>query len=135
MQKCTSCNEGRIVDILKHKDGELHLCPNCMLMMCLNGEFNYENDTTLQDDITGEYGAMRFESYGESYNLEKETMFRLIVNHLEPEEHQALVAKYGYDKFSLHSDFYDEDGTALQPHDVDLDEYYEEMGWDEDEED
>ena len=133
--KCTSCNEGRIVDTLKHKDGELHLCPNCMLMMCLNGEFNYENDPALQDDITGEYGAMRFESYGESYNLEKETMFRLIVNHLEPEEHQALVAKYGYDKFSLHSDFYDEDGFALQPHDVDLDEYYDEMGWNEDEED
>ena len=118
---CCKCNKemGDIVNRLKDKNGEQIFCPNCLCLEVANRKLKLENDETLRDDITGEYGAVEFCSCDEHYVLERETMIRLICHNLDPDEWMALADKYGEDKFELHSDFYDEDGYAIQPMEID----------------
>ena len=117
-QKC-GYNVESIVGTLKDKNGEQHLCPNCVAMMLCEGKLHLENSENLKDDITGKSGAIAFISGDEHYTLEKETMMRLLSHNLDPDEWVALSEKYGEDKFMLHSDFYLEDGTAIQPLEID----------------
>lgn len=86
----------------------------------LEDTLKLENNPDFVDDITGENGAVKYETEGESYTLEKETMERLILCNLTPEEYFTLAEKYSPHNFSLHDDFYDPiDGSAIQPHGVD----------------
>lgn len=114
---CSICNEGRpCATTISDKNGTTFYCPNCLLEAVLNRKIKFENDLNLIDDITGEKGAVKFESGDELYILEKESMYRLITHNLDPDEYFALAKKYGADKFEIHSDFYDEfDGVAIQP--------------------
>ncbi len=119
---CQECGYNKaeyIIIALKDKNGEQYLCPNCVAMKLCEGELYFENDMNLQDDITGEYGAVEFNTADEHYVLEKDTMIRLLCHNLEPDEWIALAKKYGEHKFQLHSDFYCEDGTAIQPLEID----------------
>lgn len=114
---CDKCKK-EVVSVeehLKDKNGEQVFCPNCLCEEVATGQLILENDETLRDDVTGEFGAVEFCSSGEHYILKKERMIRLICHNLEPDEWKTLTEKYGEDKFELHEDFYDDDGFALQP--------------------
>lgn len=121
--QCSKCKNALYEDILitiTDKNTETVYCPNCLLLEQLNGTLILENNPEFIDDITGEKGAIKYESKHESYTLEKETLARLILVHLTPEEYFALSAKYSPHNFSLHDDFYDPiDGSAIQPADDD----------------
>lgn len=115
---CIKCGDNRkvIISTLTDKNGSVEYCPNCLTMAFINNELHFENHPQFIDDVTGEIGAVKFESEGEIYILENKRMLRLIAHNLEPEEYFALAKKYGANKFEIHDDFYDElDGTAIQP--------------------
>ena len=116
--KCSECgfDEKIVVISITDKNGSLEFCPNCLIKQFIENELSFENHPDFVDDVTGEKGAVKFESYDEVYVLEKERMLRLISHNLEPEEYFALAEKYGANKYMIHEDFYDEiDGEALQP--------------------
>lgn len=108
-----------ILEELTFNGKRVCLCPNCMAMAYLDGylETFLEDDESLICDVTGKPGAIHFFSEGETYNLEKEIMLRLIARNLHSDEYKKLVEKYGPHKFLLHDDFYTENGEAIQPMD------------------
>ena len=56
-------------------------------------------------------------NYNEAYHLCANCVFDLINLNLKPEQFKALLRNgHSNTEFYLHSDFYDEDGNALQPH-------------------
>lgn len=120
--KCDVCNyeSERIVAKITDGEGSYNFCPNCLVLRYAQEQLDFENHPDFIDDVTGEKGAVKFESYDEVYILEKDRMLRLIARNLEPEEYFALVKKYGANKYLLHDDFYDPfDGAAIQPVTVD----------------
>ena len=121
--KCSKCGFEKHPSILvkiTDNNGEAIYCPNCLLLHQLEGILKLKNNPNFIDDITGKKGAVKYEAEGESYTLEKETMERLILCNLTPEEYFALAEKYSPHNFCLHDDFYDPiDGCAIQPHGVD----------------
>ncbi len=118
MKICEICNQPRhpgIMIALTDAAKTIELCPNCLAIMVLENKLVFQNNPSFIDDITGKPGAVKFESYGESYALESETMMRLVAHNLRQHEYLALAKKYGADKFMIHDDFYDIDGTPIQP--------------------
>jgi hypothetical protein len=124
--RCCKCGENNKVILaeITDKNSSAVYCPNCLLETIANFEATkgsretcfFENSDEFIDDITDEKGAVIYKSQDESYSLDAETMLRLIDHSLYPDEYFELADKYGYDKFHLHSDFYDDcDGEALQP--------------------
>lgn len=115
--RCDVCKKSIPTINIKLTDGNKSqtFCPNCLTIECLNGRLKLINNILLDDDITGDHGAVKFESQDETYTLEAERMKRLILCHLHPNEHKALVKKYGSNKYMLHSDFYDSKHKAIQP--------------------
>lgn len=115
--KCDTCGYPHEEIVITLIDGvkKLHFCPNCLALHFQNNEIAFINHQHLLDDITGQPGAVEFKSGNERYVLERRSMMRLISHNLQPVEWKSLVALYGEDKYMLHSDFYDEDGNALQP--------------------
>lgn len=90
-------------------------CPNCLIISMAYNELKLVNNMSFIDDISKKSGAIKYESYKESYVLEAETMKRLIKRNLTPKEHKILVKKYGEHSYMLHEDFYDENNRAIQP--------------------
>ena len=120
--RCGNCEKDYDVNIiikLKDKMGEQSFCPTCLALMVYNNDLYLENDISLKDDVTGKWGAVEYLSGDEHYVLEKGTMIRLICHNLKKDEYLILTKKYGSDKFQLHDDFYLEDGSAIQPMEID----------------
>ena len=117
---CSKCKKdyGIILITIRDRDGEYVFCPNCLCYEYCEGNLIFNNNPSLCDDVTGEEGAVEYISFNEHYVLEKERMLRLIAHNLKPNEYLALSNKYGADKFSLHDDFYTDDGYAIQPVEV-----------------
>lgn len=115
---CSVCKEdhSNIAINITDKNGSTVYCPNCLISGVLDHDIKFDNNSDFIDDVTGEQGAVKFESKDEIYILEKRRMYRLITHNLDPDEYFALAKKYGSDKFEIHSDYYDEfDGVAIQP--------------------
>ena len=115
---CSKCGDDRrvILTTITDKNGSVEYCPNCLIEAYIEFKLDFENNPDFIDDVTGEHGAVKFESEGEIYILERERMFRLIAHNLDPDEYFALAKKYGANKFEIHDDFYDDfDGVAIQP--------------------
>jgi hypothetical protein len=91
------------------------LCPNCLAIELQENNISFINSPKLIDDISGQPGAVEFKSGYERYVLERRSMMRLISHNLRPIEWKCLVAIYGSNPYMLHDDFYDEEGSALQP--------------------
>lgn len=117
MLTCENCGFTNDIVMIKITDGikTIQLCPNCVAGMFLENKLSFLNNPNFIDDITGRPGAVKFESYGEEYCLERRVMMRLISHNLRKTEYLALAKKYGADKYMLHDDFYYPDGTAVQP--------------------
>lgn len=115
--RCEKCGYANPAVIIHLTDGAktIHICPNCMARMLMNNQLSFINNPNFIDDITGKPGAVKFESYGEAYCVERRTMMRLLSYNLHKSEWQALSQKYGAHNFMLHDDFYLPDGTAIQP--------------------
>lgn len=114
---CENCNihcENLIIRLTDKNETKL-LCPNCVAIKSSNHTLHFENNPYIKDDITQIWGAVRFESNGERYCLEKETMYRLLSHNLKPDEYFALCRIYSPFNFMLHDDFYTSNGTAIQP--------------------
>ena len=118
VKKCKVCGHKDEIALVSLKANGIEdvLCQNCLIMTVMDGSFVLDNDENLIDDVTGEKGAISFESIDEHYTLEKSAMERLIKNSLLDYEYFALAEKYSPSNFMLHDDFYDPDtGEAIQP--------------------
>ena len=115
--KCKRCNNDyeSIMIYLVDAEKTQCFCPNCLTLSYFDNQLNLKNDFKMLDDITGEPGAVKFESDGEVYFLEKNRMERLITYNLMPYEYLKLMEKYGNHCYMIHEDFYTEDGYAIQP--------------------
>lgn len=115
--KCEKCNCAipHVIITLTDATKSQQLCPNCIAFGILDNQLSFINNPNFIDDITGKPGAVKFESWGESYTLERRSMMRLLAHSLQPKEYRILAKKYGADKYMLHDDFYLPDGTAVQP--------------------
>ena len=114
---CCKCgfDKDNINITIRDAKGETTYCPNCLASAYLDNALSLENIPDVIDDVTGEAGAVEFIAEGEYYALEAETMLRLIACELDQDEYLALAQKYGTECFMIHSDFYCEDGTPVQP--------------------
>lgn len=114
---CERCNRELGSMVSKITDGvkTIHLCPNCVAISFYNGNLSFINNSEFIDDVTGKPGAVRYVSRNEEYYLERRAMMRLLTHNLRKAEYLALAAKYGANQYMLHSDFYSQDGKALQP--------------------
>ena len=120
---CQLCGVSTIVDIMIiDKDSSRIFCPNCLTAGIYNNYINFANNNDLRDDITENYGAVAYIAQNESYILERATLRRLILHSLKPYEwkilHDKYVKPFNKFQFMLHCDFYDNEGNALQPADV-----------------
>ena len=120
---CQLCGVSTIVDIMIiDKDSSRIFCPNCLTAGIYNNYINFTNNNELKDDILGSYGAVAYITQNESYSLERATLRRLILHSLKPWEwkilHDKYVKPFNKFQFMLHDDFYDDEGNALQPADV-----------------
>jgi len=61
----------------------------------------YDVQVELKDDVT--------------YHLCHNCLINLVMRNLSKEQYHNLVAIHGSCTYLLHEDFYDDDGTALQP--------------------
>lgn len=117
---CQLCGKSTIVDIMIiDKNSSRIYCPNCIGIALYHNFLNLVNNPDLKDDITDGYGAILYITNKEQYCLNRETMKRLITHNLKPYEWKILYDKYvkptNTFRFMLHDDFYDDNGNALQP--------------------
>lgn len=114
---CSRCNRdyGDIEVTLTDAYQSTTFCPNCLLIAFQENEIAFLNNMNWYDDISGKRGAVEYRSGKERYMLERRAMMRLISRNLRKKEWSALVEKHGANQYMLHSDFYAEDGTSLQP--------------------
>ncbi len=92
------------------------LCPNCMCSLLLDGHLEFIPDYNLICEVTGEKGAVKYESMHENYILRPDIMLRLINHSLRPAEYKNLVKNREEIPFELHDDFYGDNGYAYQPY-------------------
>lgn len=119
MKTCQSCrlHHENLIETLQFNDQIIEYCPTRRYIALLKGSLQeqLQNDSSLMDDVTGKPGAIRYNSKGETYCLEKDSMIRLLSHNLQPNEYMTLVQKYGSNQYLLHADFYTDEGIALQP--------------------
>lgn len=111
----------QIMQVIDDGERRLVLCPNHMIMYLL-GTVKPEDIVLEKSQLSEELKcvidgkpAMLFKDGPTEYHLCMEHIAKLIAHNLAPQEWKALVNIYGPDEFLLHDDFYDEEGTALQP--------------------
>ena len=114
---CMKCNRdyGDVEVVLTDACGPRTYCPNCLLVAFQEDELDLVNNDNWYDDVSGKRPAIEYRSKNERYMLEYKRLIRLISRRLMKREWLALVNKYGFDKYMLHSDFYAPDGKPLQP--------------------
>ena len=117
---CMICGKSTIVDVMIIDGNTSRIfCPNCLGMLTYTNRIKFIEHPDIRDDIEDTYGAVIYVDCDESYKLKADTLKRLILHNLKPNEWKALHKKYIEEptkfKFMLHEDFYDEEGNALQP--------------------
>lgn len=114
---CMRCNReyGDIEITLTDACAPRTYCPNCLVVALCEGELDLVNNPNWYDDVSNKRPAIEYRTKNEIYMLEYKRLIRLISRRLLRREWFALVNKYGCDKYMLHSDFYADDGTPLQP--------------------
>lgn len=110
---CGNEHDKSIMEIIISKGTIHYFCPNCRTILAQAGALKLEEIMDVDYDIQKTPGAIIFKSGKEEYHLKKDTMKRLLLLNLLPEEYKALkTEKYQY---MLHCDFYSTEGIALQP--------------------
>lgn len=117
---CMICEKSTIVDVMIIDGNTSRIfCPNCLEMLTYTDRLKFVEHPDITDDVYSTRGAIIYVSLNESYKLKANTLRRLILHNLKPEEWKALHKKYVEEpntfKFMLHDDFYDDEGNALQP--------------------
>ena len=123
MEKCNDCGKTlKSVGVhITDNNGTHVLCHCCLAIREQDSDVpTFENNMNFVDDISGRPGAVKYESGNESYSLDRATLRRLILRHLKPNEWKILSNKYSPHNYTLHEDFYDNNGIALQPDDEDF---------------
>lgn len=101
MNKCSQCQtelDHPCIDLILNG---VHYCPNCIIrIVMLRGKILLETNTLIDSDYT--------------YYLSKKMLVRFIGRNLTKKQYFKIKEQYP-NSWYLHDDFYDDDGSRLQP--------------------
>ena len=115
---CNNCEQDNFLTDITLTDAErsITLCPACIEKMLRNGKLNFTPDYKSACEITGAPGAVHYDSAGEQYTLNPETMHRLLNHSLRISEYRTLIKTRPRIPYELDTIFYSANGAhIIQP--------------------